>query len=91
MQGIDAAIAAGLDVKINAVIMKGINDSQVLPLLDFAFSRGLRIRFLEVMAMGHLHKDAGHYLVSQEDILHIIGERFRLEPLTRSVSATARP
>ena len=90
MQGIDAAIAAGLDVKINAVIMKGINDSQVLPLLDFAFSRGLRIRFLEVMAMGHLHKDAGHYLVSQEDILHIIGERFRLEPLTRSVSATAR-
>lgn len=90
IRGIDAAIQAGLDVKINAVIMKGINDSQVLPLLDFAFSRGLRIRFLEVMAMGHLHADAGRYLVSQEEILHVVGGRYRLEPLTRTASATAR-
>jgi len=90
IRGIDAAIAAGLGVKINSVVMKGLNDSQVLPLLELAFSRGLRLRFLEVMAMGHLHKDAGRYLVSQEDILRIIGERYRLEPLTRERSATAR-
>ena len=90
IRGIDAAIQAGLDVKINAVIMKGINDSQVLPLLEFAFSRGLRIRFLEVMAMGHLHKDAGRYLVSQDEILHIVGGQYRLAPLARAASATAR-
>jgi cyclic pyranopterin phosphate synthase len=90
IRGIDAALQAGLDVKINAVMMKGVNDSQLLPLLDFAFERGLRIRFLEVMAMGHLHGHAGEYLVSQEEILEIVGRRYRLEPLPRAASATAR-
>ncbi|HWB91470.1 MAG TPA: GTP 3',8-cyclase MoaA [Puia sp.] len=90
VRGIDAAIQAGLEVKINSVVMKGLNDSQVLPLLEFAFSRGLRLRFLEVMAMGHLHKDAARYLVSQEEILHIVGGHYRIEPLARVASATAR-
>lgn len=88
--GIDAAIAAGLKVKINTVVMKGMNDSQLLPLLEFAFARGVRIRFLEVMAMGHLHDHAGRYLVTQEEILQIIGNRYRLIPQPRAVAATAR-
>lgn len=88
--GIDAAIAAGLKVKINTVVMKGMNDSQLLPLLEFAFSRGLRIRFLEVMAMGHLHDHAGRYLVTQEEILETIGSRYQLTPQPRAASATAR-
>ncbi len=90
IEGIDAAVQAGLNVKLNAVVMKGVNDSQIMPLLDFAFSRGLRIRFLEVMAMGHLHNQAGQYLVSQEEILETIGRHHRLEPLPRALSATAR-
>jgi GTP 3',8-cyclase len=89
ISGIDAAIAAGLDVKLNAVIMKGVNDSELLPLLDFAASRGLRIRFLEVMAMGHLHHSAERHLLSQDEMLAIIGERHPLEPLQRVASATA--
>ena len=90
IRGIDAAIAAGLDVKLNAVVMKGVNDSQVLPLLELAFSRGVRLRFLEVMAMGHLHQDAGRFLVSQDEILGIIGGRYQFLPLTRAAGATAR-
>ena len=90
IRGIDAAVRAGLAVKINSVVMKGVNDSEILPLLDFAFSRGLKIRFLEVMAMGHLHDDAGRYLVSQEEILEVIGSLHRLEALPRTAAATAR-
>jgi cyclic pyranopterin phosphate synthase len=90
IRGIDAAIAAGLKVKINAVMMKGMNDSQLLPLLEFAFSRGLTIRFLEVMAMGHLHDQAGRYLVTQEEILGVIGGKYRFTPQPRAASATAR-
>jgi len=90
IQGIDAAVAAGLKVKINSVMMKGMNDSQLLPLLELAFSRGLTIRFLEVMAMGHLHDQAGRYLVTQDEILKTIGERYRFSPIARAVSATAR-
>ena len=90
IRGIDAAVNAGLEVKLNAVLMKGINDAQILPLLELAFSRGIRIRFLELMAMGHLHKDADRFLVSREEILRVAGGRYRLEPLTRKASATAR-
>jgi GTP 3',8-cyclase len=90
VRGIDTALEAGLDVKVNAVIMKGINDEQVLPLLEFAFSRGITVRFLEVMAMGHLYHHSERYLLSQQDILQMIGERYALKPLDRESSATAR-
>jgi len=90
IRGIDAAKDAGLDVKINTVVMRGINDGQLLPLLDFAFSRHCRIRFLEVMAMGHLHDQAEKYLVTREEILSVIGKHHRCKPLDRMASATAR-
>ena len=89
ISGIDAAMEAGLDVKLNAVMMKGVNDQELLPLLDLAASRGLRIRFLELMAMGHLHDRAARHFLSQEEMLGIIGERHLLEPMPRVASATA--
>jgi len=90
IRGIDAALAAGLAVKMNAVVMKGINDSQVLPLAELAASRGIRIRFLEIMAMGHLFDQADRYLLTQEEILAILSKRYTLTPLDRAASATAR-
>ena len=90
IRGIDAALDAGLVVKLNAVIMKGINEGQVLPLVEFAFSRGITIRFLEVMAMGHLYHHSDGYLLSQREILRLIGERYELAPLEREPSATAQ-
>src|SRR3984957_17009375 len=90
IRGIDAALDAGLAVKVNAVVMKGVNDDQVLPLLEFAFCRGITIRFLEVMAMGHLYPHSERYLLSQQEILRMIGERYELTPLERETSATAR-
>jgi len=90
IRGIDAALAAGLAVKMNAVVMKGINDSQVLPLAELAASRGIRIRFLEIMAMGHLFDQADRYLLTQDEILAILSKRYTLTPLDRAASATAR-
>jgi len=90
IRGIDAALAAGLKVKINSVMMRGLNDSQLLPLLEFAFDRGLTIRFLEIMAMGHLHDQAGRYLITQDEMLRIIGEKYRFTAEPRAASATAR-
>jgi len=90
VRGIDAAQEAGLVVKINTVLMKGINDSEILPLLEFAFARGIRIRFLELMAMGHLYHQPGRYLLAQEEIIRVIASRYVLTPLERAASATAR-
>jgi GTP 3',8-cyclase len=89
LNGIDAALEAGLKVKINSVIMKGVNDSQVLPLLQYAFDRNITIRFLEVMAMGHLHHDPLKYLFTQEDILSLVGTKYNFNKITRMGSATS--
>lgn len=89
LKGIDTALNEGLDVKLNAVLMKGVNDSQILPLLNYAFSRNIVIRFLEVMSMGHLYHDSEKYLISRDDVLHKIASYYDFLPLIRSASSTA--
>ena len=89
LKGIDAARDAGLDVKLNAVLMKGINDQQILPLLHYAFERKIVIRFLEVMSMGHLHDKSEKYLVAKDEVLHTIAKHHDFVPLIRSASSTA--
>ena len=89
LSGIDAAIEAGMDVKLNAVILKGINDDQVLPLLEYAAGKNVVIRFLEVMAMGHLHKDPYKYFFGQEEILNVIRTQYEVNRMDRLSSATA--
>jgi cyclic pyranopterin phosphate synthase len=50
LDGIDAAIAAGFDqIKLNTVLMRGCNEDQLLPLIEFAAARGLLLRFIEMM------------------------------------------
>jgi len=49
--GIDAARAAGLEVKLNAVALHGVNDGEVAALCDFAWARGTTVRFIEHMPM----------------------------------------
>ena len=87
--GIDAAVEAGMEVKINTVLMKGSNDNQILPLINYAFHKNIPIRFLEVMGMGHLHGQADKYLVSRDEILHTIAAAYDFVPVMRQRSATA--
>lgn len=87
--GIDAALSAGLSVKINTVVMKNMNESQIIPLLELAISRQIPIRYLEIMAMGHLHDQSEKYLITRDEILETIAENYRFEPLGRAGSATA--
>lgn len=55
LAGIDAAIAAGFDrLRINSVIMRGYNDDEVLPLVEYALDRGLDIAFIEEMPLGEV-------------------------------------
>ena len=50
LEGIEAAIAAGFDqIKLNTVLMRGRNEDQLVPLIEFAHSRNLILRFIELM------------------------------------------
>ena len=49
MEGIDAAIAAGIDVKLNAVVLRGVNEDDCADVVRFAWQRGIVARFIECM------------------------------------------
>jgi cyclic pyranopterin phosphate synthase len=53
LAGIDAAVAAGFErIKVNAVVLRGVNDIDVVPLALFARDRGLEMRYIEYMPIG---------------------------------------
>jgi GTP 3',8-cyclase len=54
MKGIDAALAAGLSVKLNAVALKGVNEDEFVALTRFAHARGMDMTFIEVMPLGEI-------------------------------------
>lgn len=53
LRGIEAALTAGMaPVKLNMVVLKGINDREIEPMLDFALARDAHLRFIEIMPVG---------------------------------------
>ena len=57
LAGIDAAQAAGLQVKINAVALKGVNEDEIGDLLAWAHGRGMDLTVIEVMPLGDIGED----------------------------------
>jgi cyclic pyranopterin phosphate synthase len=88
-KGIEAAVQAGLHVKLNAVIMRGKNDSQIIPLLDYATGLGIKIRFLELMKMGHLYHAENGLFFSEKEILSVVQEKYEIEKVKREYAETA--
>jgi cyclic pyranopterin phosphate synthase len=81
MQGIDAAIAAGLaPLKFNAVVMRGVNDDELSDLLTFAHSKGAQMRFIEYMPMGSARFDERNKTVTATEMRERLHEQFDLMP-----------
>jgi cyclic pyranopterin phosphate synthase len=54
LQGLDAAQNAGLRIKINAVALKGVNEDEIVHLLEWAHGRGMDLTLIEVMPLGEI-------------------------------------
>jgi GTP 3',8-cyclase len=81
--GIDAAVAAGFErIKINAVILKGRNEDEVLDLVDFARQRNIDIAFIEEMPLGPIiEHDRVLSFCSSEELRTTIAGRYSLNSL----------
>ena len=91
LEGIDAAAAAGLPVKINAVVKRGANDGGVLALAEHFRASGHVLRFIEYMDVGSTNGWRLEDVVSAEEIVRAISERWPLEPVASDrPDATAR-
>ena len=81
LAGLAAAAAAGLaPVKLNAVLMRGVNDAEAPDLLAWALEHGYEMRFIEQMPLDAQHGWDRSSMVTAEEILERLGERFALTP-----------
>ena len=81
ISGLAAAAAAGLTpVKINAVLMRGINDTEAPELLRWAVEHGYELRFIEQMPLDAQHRWRRDTMITAEEIFASLAEEFTLTP-----------
>ncbi|WP_410810662.1 GTP 3',8-cyclase MoaA [Micromonospora sp. 067-2] len=81
LAGLAGAVAAGLTpVKINSVLMRGVNDDEAPALLRFAVDHGYQLRFIEQMPLDAQHGWDRATMVTAEEILALLRTRFDLTP-----------
>lgn len=90
LAGIDKSIEAGMHVKLNCVVMKGINDHQIIKLFEYCKERNIAIRFLELMQMGHLYQNFEQLFFSEAEIVNTIAQQYDLTLIKRVPNATAK-
>jgi cyclic pyranopterin phosphate synthase len=84
LDGIAAACEAGLDpVKVNAVVMRRVNDDEIVDLAAFGRDRGVTVRFIEWMPLDADEQWQSDAVVSQEEIVGMIDAVFPIEPVAR--------
>jgi cyclic pyranopterin phosphate synthase len=89
LDGIEAAKQAGFKrIKLNAVIMKGRNEDEIVDLAEFAINNGMDISYIEEMPLGHVDHDRGESYCSSDEVLEALQGHFSLQP---SIATTGGP
>jgi cyclic pyranopterin phosphate synthase len=81
LDGIAAARSAGLGVKINMVVKKGLNDSEIVPMAEFCKNEGLQLRYIEYMDVGSTNGWKMDDVVTKKEIYEILRKQYDLEPI----------
>jgi GTP 3',8-cyclase len=84
LEGLFAAKALGLQpIKINAVIERGLNEEDIIPLVEFAREHGFAMRFIEYMDVGNANNWISSKIVSKKEIIEQINARYPLREVGR--------
>ena len=91
LRGIQMLQEVGISVKINMVPMRGHNDDQILPMLDYCLENNIELRFIELMKMGHLqnNQEFNSQFFGLEDILTLIGTAHQFKQIESPKDSTA--
>jgi cyclic pyranopterin phosphate synthase len=81
LEGIEAARAAGLPVKVNAVVKRGLNEDQVVPMARYFREQGHTLRFIEFMDVGHTNGWRLDDVVPAAEIVGALDRAFGVEPV----------
>jgi GTP 3',8-cyclase len=84
LEGLRTAQRCGLKpIKINAVVERGVNDDDIIPLVEFSRENGLAIRFIEYMDVGNSNNWITEKMVPKREILEVINARYPLREVGR--------
>lgn len=81
LKGIEAAKAAGLEVKVNMVVKKGMNDSQILPMARYFKEQEIQLRFIEFMDVGSTNGWNFEQVITKEQLIEKINGVYPIEPV----------
>lgn len=90
LDGIDAALAAGIKIKINAVALKGFNEAEIPQLLRFAHARAMDLTLIETMPMGEIDEDRTDQYLPLSRVRQTLSEQFTLTDLNYKTGGPAR-
>lgn len=90
LRGIAAARRAGLRVKINAVALKGVNEDEIAPMLEWAHGKGMDMTLIEVMPMGEIEPGRLDQYLPLSVVRERLAERFTLRDLAERTGGPAR-
>ena len=84
LKGIEAAKKAGLTIKINMVVKKGMNENQILPMARFFKDKNIILRFIEFMDVGNHNGWDMKHVISKQDIIQLIDKEMPLESIDQN-------
>ena len=90
MEGIDAAQAAGIKVKLNAVALKGFNDQELPEMIRWAHGRGMDLTLIETMPMGEIDLDRTDQYLPLSLVRARLSEEFNLDDIPYKTGGPAR-
>lgn len=79
LKGIEAAQAAGLKIKLNMVVKKGMNEDQIIPMVEHFRNSGIILRFIEFMDVGNHNGWDYQSVITKKDIIELIHEKYPLK------------
>lgn len=84
LEGIEAAARAGLSpIKVNTLVLRGMNEADLPDLVDYCLDRGIELRVIEQMPIGPANTWDRQSILTADEILHIMGTRHTLSPAQR--------
>jgi cyclic pyranopterin phosphate synthase len=89
LDAIFSAKEMGFKVKINTVVMRGVNDNEIGDFVEFATKYGIEVRFLELMSIGASASLQKNAFVSADEILKIVGQLYDLEKVDAEIDSTS--
>ncbi len=90
LKGLDAAQDAGLEVKINTVALKGVNENEIAPMMEWAHGRGMEMTLIEVMPLGEIDGDRVDQYLPLTAVQEALAARWTLTPMDKKTGGPAR-